>query len=305
MGLTEPPHSSPYYPPRARWRKPLAVGAGQVRTRLHRWGVHVPTLPQVFNKFLQLLIPGLAFYFTGQRQIALCIGLCWTVGALVFFVWLGTLAAALGFVVMIAAHATSILRVAKPMLQLVGFSGGIPGLIAESALVLFLAAFVYQPVRHWLLAEVALPLRTGDGVVVVNPEREGLRPERGELVAFRIERAWTDGLAVRRGYAIGPVMALPGDKVSFEPGKLIVNGTAQRQLANMPVSGELTVPEKSWLIWPEIGIEVHGRAPDGVLSRQLVEIALVEQHRLVGRPYSWWFGRRQILNEQVRSTRVR
>lgn len=167
---------------------------------------------------------------------------------------------------MIAAHAASILCMAKPTLQLVGFSGGIPRLIAESAVVLFLAAFVYQPVRHWLLAEVALPLRTGDGVVIVNPDGEGLRPERGELVAFQIERTWTDGMLVWSGYAIGTVLARPGDKVRFEPGKHIVNGTAQRRLTNMPVSGELTLPEKSWLIWPEIGIQVHERAPDGVVK---------------------------------------
>lgn len=91
MGLLELPYGLPYYPPRARWRKPFAAAAGRVRTRLHRWGIRVPTLRQVVNTFLKLLIPGLAFYFTSRPRFALCVGLCWTVGALVFLVWLGTL----------------------------------------------------------------------------------------------------------------------------------------------------------------------------------------------------------------------
>ncbi len=296
MGLLEPPHSSPYYPPRARWRKPISQLAGRIRVSLNRWGIRWPTAREISNTCVQLAIPGLAFYFTGQRLLAQCAVVLWVLGLVTFLVWLGSFAADLAFLMMISIHAMSLSHLVVPIMKPVRLWWRF---VLGVVLFFGLAALVYEPAQHWFYANLALPLRTPEGVVIINPTRNGLQLGRSELVAFRVEPVQSQGLLVRGGYALGRVLALAGDRVRFEPDKLVVNGTVQRRLATMPDTGELKVPEKSWLIWPERGIQIYGQARPAQLAQQLLEIALVSQERLVGKPYNRWFWRKQISHEQI------
>ncbi len=156
-----------------------------------------------------------------------------------------------------------------------------------------------------VFSHIALPLRTPHGVVVVNPRAKFAQIERGELVAYRIGSVARSGFIVQGGYRLGLVLAKPADKVRFDSDTLMVNNVVRERLATMPAAGEVTVPEKSWLIWPEIGIQIYGQVHPEQLAQQLLEIAFVDQERLVGKPYMWWFGRKQILHEQIWPPRVR
>jgi len=296
MSLLQPP-GSPYYPPRARWRTPFSALGCRIRLSLGRWGIRQPTARRIFNVCMQFVVPGLAFYFTGHRRIAKCTFAVWMLAITVFVVWLGTLAANFAFLLMVSAHGASVSQLVAPVTRQIPFSRR---LILGAMLFFALAVAIYEPVLRWCFANVALPLRTSTGVIIVNPKADCSRLSQGELAAYRIESTSSPGLTVRGGYGIGAVLALPGDNVKFEPDKLTINGIAKTRLVSMPVSGELVVPEKSWLIWPEFDIPTFGHVSGEAVAQQMLKIAVVDQRRLVGRPYNRWFGRKQITHEQVR-----
>jgi hypothetical protein len=61
----------------------------------------------------------------------------------------------------------------------------------------------------------------------------------------------------------------------------------------MPRSGELTVPEKHWFIWPSFSIS--GQGNEGRISELMMGAAMVAQDQFSGKPFNRWFWRKQIL----------
>lgn len=302
MGLMGSPSSSPYYPPRARWRLPFAAIGNRIRRWLGRWRLRWPTARQAVNFCLQLLVPGLTFYFTGLTRIWRLTIISSIVGIVVLIIWLGYIASDLAWLIIISAHGVSVSHLLTTTMKL---KRGLNKLIVTFATFFVLIALVYEPARRAFYSHIALPLRTPHGVVVVNPRAKFAQIERGELVAYRIGSVARSGFIVQGGYGLGLVLAKPADKVRFDSDTLMVNNVVRGRLATMPAAGEVTVPEKSWLIWPEIGIQIYGQVHPEQLAQQLLEIAFVDQERVVGKPYSWWFGRKQILHEQIWPPRIR
>jgi hypothetical protein len=138
-----------------------------------------------------------------------------------------------------------------------------------------------------------LPVRTTQGVVVVlrAADVESLRP--GDWAVYRVKESGGVGFRMESGFTVGPVLARAGDRVQFGTNTFSVNGVEQRSRPNMPESGELTVPENRWFVWPNLAI--HGQANAAAVHQVLIRTAMVSRDEFVGRPLKRWFWRRQAL----------
>jgi hypothetical protein len=88
---------------------------------------------------------------------------------------------------------------------------------------------------------------------------------------------------------------MAGDSVAFLTNSFAVNGVERPLLPHMPTSGNLTVPEKNWFIWPELGISGHGNTSEAVISSTMLQLATVPEDQFTGKPFKRWFWRKQIL----------
>lgn len=100
------------------------------------------------------------------------------------------------------------------------------------------------------------------------------------------------GVQVRRGYGLGPVLAVPGDHVAFGERTVRVNGATRARLAHMPRAGDLVIGADQWLVWPEIDVSLHGVTED-TAAEAVLKAALPMRDDLVGKPYKHWFFREQ------------
>jgi len=89
---------------------------------------------------------------------------------------------------------------------------------------------------------------------------------------------------------------MPGDHVRFTTNSFEVNGLGQRRRDSMPQSGEFVMPEKHWLVWPDIAMMGHGHVNESQISTMLLEIAMISEDRFAGKPFKRWFWRRQHLS---------
>ena len=74
-----------------------------------------------------------------------------------------------------------------------------------------------------------------------------------------------------------------------------MNTILHTNLPDMPRTGGLTVPEKHWFIWPNLGISGYGDVGEARISSAMQGLASVEESDYFGKPFHRWFGRRQIL----------
>jgi hypothetical protein len=133
-----------------------------------------------------------------------------------------------------------------------------------------------------------------DRVVVVRKYATPPAIKRNDLIAYSLPGNYDHGAYVAAGFGFGPVLAVAGDRVRFTKTTFEVNGVPQPRLANMPETGELTVPEKRWFIWPELAISGHGNAPAGTLTATLLQMATISEAQFAGKPFKRWFWRRQV-----------
>lgn len=70
-------------------------------------------------------------------------------------------------------------------------------------------------------------------------------PGRGALVYYKVENQQSGS-----GYFdIGRVVALPGDQISYQEGRLYINGELQEDMGHFTITGEnLTVPEEHYYV---------------------------------------------------------
>ena len=73
-----------------------------------------------------------------------------------------------------------------------------------------------------------------------------------------------------------------------------MNGILHALLPHMPHSGEITLQEKQWFIWPELGISGYGNTPEDNISAMMMQLAVVAENDFVGKPFKKWLWRRQI-----------
>ena len=277
--------ASAYYPPRARWYGPVLRGWFEVRRALHLEKIHPGIRPR--DMLLGLLIPGHAFSAYGMRVVARTIQIAFLVEALVFLAALGYAPGNIAFGLMISAHATSILYLAGRL----SAATRLPMKVAFAVMTLFvLTELIYLPLRG-SLEKHFVPLRIGDQVVVIRRMAPPKRLQRGDVVAYSFSEVAGDHVRAQAGVGFEPVLALGGDTVRFHPQALEINGALQPRRLDMPVSGELAVPEKHWFIWPRFVIS-NGQVPANVPGL-LLQLATVSETQYLGQPYRYWFGRRQ------------
>jgi hypothetical protein len=247
------------------------------------------------------LVPGLAIYLrkpdrSGKAALVVCAALL-----LIFIVFLGFPYANIAFTVLLSIHVLGLVAYCKPL-----FAGLQWPSRLMAGLLLTVAAIVavYLPLQNLLEHRLFVPLRMHGHVVVVRCLGSPGVIHTGDWMAFRVSRDrsfYNNGaghgvIVVANGVNLAAVLALPGDHVEFTSKSFSVNGLAQPRRPNMPVSGEWTVPEKCWFIWPELGIEGHGIVPQTYLTEAAMEIATVHQNQWVGIALKHWFGRRQVLS---------
>jgi hypothetical protein len=283
--------ASSYYPPRARWYSPLLRLSGGLRRHLALDRIRLPAGVPFFRAVASLLVPGLGFYLRGPRLWGKAAMGFAALMALVFIVGLGFPVGNIAFGLLLSTHVSSVLYVFEPWLAGARFRVR----LSFSFVMLFvLGALVYMPVRNLIQEQWLMPLRVKGRVVIVRRLATPSALPRGAWIAYTIYGARGQGLYAQEGFGLGPVLALPGDRVRFTKSALEVNGVPQPLLAYMPQVGEWVVPQKHWFVWPEVAITRYGNAPADAISATLLRMGNITEDRFVGRPFKRWFGRRQL-----------
>jgi multisubunit Na+/H+ antiporter MnhB subunit len=282
---------SPYYPPRARWYSRLLVPWFALRRMTHLDRIHLPG-PQTCLQFVfSLALPGYAFFPNGRRMLGWAFVAVYGFAAILFIVALGYPIGGVGFGLMIAAHATSIVFLegywlreqCRFRIRLV--------LAVATLLVVWLA--VYAPLVGLIERRWVLPLRTAQTVVVVRhaaPESV----KRGDWIAFRVPEFTGNGVRIPASFGVEQVLGLAGDRIRFAPDRFEVNGVSHPRRPDMPPEGEWVVPENCWFVWPDMAISGQERA--GRIHREQIMRAngMVVWVDFVGKSFHHWFGRRQL-----------
>jgi len=283
--------ASPYYPPRARWYSPLLLATRGATRLLALDRIRLPSGVPFFTALWGLLVPGLGIYLRGYRYWGkLAMGTC-ALLVLIFIAGLGTFAGNLAFGLLLSIHVTSVLYAFEPWLVGERF---LTRLLFSTCALLLLALVVYMPLRdlvqqHWLM-----PLRVKGRVVVVCRLGPSDSLSRGTRIAYAYEGTRRDELVVPDGIGLGPVLALPGDRVKFGATSFEVNGVAQPSVPHMPVVGQRVVPEKHWFVWPEVGIRGGGAASREAVAAALLHVGTITETQMIGRPFKRWLWRRQF-----------
>ena len=288
---------SSFYPPRSRWYSRILYRAGgPVRRHIDLQRLRPSVTLSGLCWVLSLVVPGLAFLLVGRRLLGWLVFGAYVSAALVLVAGLGYPLADVGYGLVVSLHATSIffvellwLKEARLWIKLV----------AALATLFVVWGLIYAPLVGSVEHRWLMPLRQGDRVFIVRRGVAANSIKRGDWLAYTISgdryigEGGEQGLHLRSGLGIDPVLALPGDRLRFTPQAVFVNDKALPRAPHMPVQDELVVPEKVWFIWPTIDISGHGRVTEASISTTLQQTAMVSQKQIIGRPFKHWFGRRQ------------
>ena len=167
--------------------------------------------------------------------------------------------------------------------------------VLAAATLAFYGGCIYWPLLQTLEARLLVPLRVDNRVIVVNRLAKRQAVARGDPVAYVITGAFREGIALASGYGFDKVLALPGETVRFNATSFEVNGQVMPRLPAMPQTGAWPVPEKRWFVWPHLDIGSHRGAADSAVLNALRNVAMVSENQFIGRPFRYWFWRRQAL----------
>jgi hypothetical protein len=293
---------SSYYPRRAGVWSPFLGWVERRRQNFAIFAFKMPTCVSLLGFMGALLVPGLAFYLrnpdrSGKAAVGVCAALLF-----VFIALLGFPVANVAFTLLLSIHAVGFVAYCKPLLTGAGL---LHRLIAALILCLTMIGFVYMPLQNLMEQRLVVPLRLRGNVVVVECLNSPGVIRRGDWIAFRMNGVenyfnngtWHGNVLVVNGINMAPVLALPGDHVKFGTNFFSVNdGIPQHRQPNMPVSGEMTVPEKCWLAWPDLAISGHGNTPPAEVTAAAMGIATVHRDQFVGKAFRHWFWRRQLFS---------
>jgi len=292
---------SSYYPRRATLFSPLLGRAEACGQALRKLAWQPPDNVTLFGLMGGLLIPGFAIYLrkpdrSGRATLLACAALF-----LLFFVFLGFVVGNIAFTLLLSIHVVGLVAYCKPI-----FSGmqWPSRLMAGFLLTAMTIGLIYLPLQNLLVSRLFVPLRFHDHVVVVRCSKSPGVIHAGDWVAFRISQdrtSYNNGAAhgsvsIGGGINLAPVLAVAGDQLAFTTNSFSINGVAAPRLPHMPTGGQLTVPEKCWFVWPELGMEGHGNVPSSYITDATMEIAMVNQDQFIGRAFKHWFGRRQLFS---------
>jgi hypothetical protein len=290
---------SSYYPPRARWYSRIFYAGTAVQHRLALNRIHLPKGTASGELIGGFFVPGLAVYLRGPRLWGKAALTACALLFLGFIVWLGYPFGNYAFGLMLSIHASGFVYYCSPFLLGKEFWVRI---VFTIAILISLGLVIYSPLRGAIQNHLLMPLSRNGHVVIVEKFAPASTIQRGDWVMYSLNGASSgdahgEGGAVRvqEGFGWGPVLAVAGDAVVFSANFFTVNGVAHPLLPHMPTNGNLTVQEKSWFVWPELGMSGHGNAGEANISGVMLRLATVTEEQFVGTPFKRWFGRKQIL----------
>lgn len=283
---------SEFYPPRARWYSPALTALGNLWRELRLDRIKVPQGFPFWPFVAGSIVPGLAIWFRGPRIFGLAAMAASLLLSACFIVWLGFPGGNLAFGLLLGLHCTGLVYLAGPWLARMSFRYRLGFTLA---VLMMLGGLVYSPVRGAVQKHWFLPLRVPGNVIVVRPDNsvEGLRHH--DWLAYRYEGSRGTGFYVRGGISLGPIIALPGDRVRFTAQHVLVNGVPEPRMPHMPDTGEFVMPQKQWLVWPEFAITTGDqRVGEATLAGTMLQVGTITQEQIVGRPMKKWLWRRQL-----------
>jgi hypothetical protein len=286
---------SPFYPRRARWYGRIFYWAGAVRRGIALDRIHLPREATWCGLAAGFVIPGLAVWLRGPRIWGRAAMAASVLLFSTFIVWLGYPVANLGFGLLIALHASGFVYYCSPILHGWEFRWR----ICFTVVVLMAIGFLfYAPLRNAVQNYCLMPVQAGGRVIVVQKFSPAAGVKRGDWIAYgMVGHLFTnhgyEETRNRTGMGLGPVLALPGDRVEFSEKIFSVNGIRHPSLPYMPSGGNLVVPEKHWFIWPSYSISGLGDA--NRIAGLMMSAATVDQNQYAGRPLERWFWRVQNL----------
>lgn len=284
---------SPYYPPRAGWHRPVFRWVEALKRLMWLDRIHLPA-GMAHRAFVAgLVIPGYAFVARRERVIGRVVMSGYALLAAVFIVWLGYPVANFAFGLMLSIHVSSVIFLFNPWLVAARLAFR---LATGIGLLLVIGGGLYAPLRRQIESKWLVPLRIEEQVVIVQTFSSPTTVKRGDWVAYSLEGERATGLHARAGLGLRPILAKAGDLVRFKAETFEVNGVSSPRLRHMPTSGEVTVPEKNWFIWPEFAISNRGNTAEAAISTALLRLATVSEKQFVGKPFQRWFWRRQHLS---------
>jgi len=211
--------------------------------------------------------------------------------AVLFVVGLGHPVGNLAFGLLLSTHVSGLVYVLEPWLAGSRFR---VRLMFSGVVLFLLGALVYLPLRNLIQDELLMPMQARGRVVVVHRATNLAALPRGAWIAYTTDGSRAPGVYIQDGFGLGPILALPGDRVRFTQSAFEVNGVPQPLQDYMPKAGEWVVPEKHWFVWPEVAISGHGNTPASAITSTLLRMGTITENRFVGRPFKRWFGRRQL-----------
>jgi signal peptidase I len=263
-----------------------------VRRILHLDRIHLPKGISPFQFLMGLVVPGCSFLATGHRFVGWSFIAVYGMAVLVLAAALGFMAGAIAYGVVISAHAMSVVHLQFFWLrEQLDFR---TRLILAGGTLLAVWMLCYQPLMNYVGSHWFMPLRMPRAVVVVNCRATPGSVKTGDWIAFRMTGNEGRGYVVRRGFGVEKVLAVAGDKIVFTPEHLEINGVPRPRLEQMPTNGEWVVPEKHWFVWPNLAITTPGHGAPIDLEQILRPYAMIGEDNLIGKPFTYWFGRRQL-----------
>jgi hypothetical protein len=205
-------------------------------------------------------------------------------------VLIGSRPANLAFGLLLSIHASGLAFMFDRMLPAPGFRAR---LLMTAALLASLVFGLYLPVRSLVQDRWFFPLRQNGRVIVIRRERPTAHLNRGDRIGYSFDGFQVHELVVHSGFGLGPVLALPGDRILFTKSTFEVNGNAQPRFALMPESGEIILDERHWFVWPEFDIRGHGNVM-GQVPQTLTSLGIISERQFLGRPCRRWFWHKQL-----------
>ena len=246
-----------------------------------------------WNGVLSVLLPAYVFKVFGYRKIALLLAIAYCIAFCAYIFWVGYFAFPLA--VMISIHVSSAAYLCK---RLTPDSSLSLRLLTSLSLFVMLYSLVYKPINSQL-EKILMPLEVGNKIIVINRLASLAKIKRGEIIAYRINNGSSgthnSALAVRSGFGISPVLAIPGETIHFFPKEIEVSGEKRPAQSYMPLQGEIAMAEKQWFVWPEVNIAGNRVASFDQISSTLRQYAVISEKEFIGKPFEHWFWKRQIL----------
>ena len=290
--IHRPQEASQYYPPRERWYGRFWYPWHLVKQKLNL-GVVIDGFELPWYKLLLgMTLPGVSWLWYGRRIFSLVTVASYCLFAVTFLIWIGYPAGTISLAILMSIHTSSILYMNRRLTPGVDLWKRIVWSLVVFGLVSLL---VYQPLRRQIERRWFRPLLIGERVLVVKTSVPPGLIKKGDWVAYQINSSWGDQTWTQAGYGVGEVLAVAGDKISFQANGFSINGVLRPRRDYMPAKGNLVVADGSWFIWPDVTISGHGNVGVDVTENAMTALAMVPKSNFTGVLFHRWWWRHQTL----------